>query len=100
MLYYTIMMLYMLKPTCVLKAMLQSAFSFILVFITASLAYDLKSMLHSKKICPMLHQKEALICWLQKFVLYVVPSFGAFIGTFFYFLVQLTINYGASEDEF
>ena len=24
---------------------------------------------HSKKLCPMLHQKEALICWLQKFVL-------------------------------
>ena len=23
---------------------------------------------HSKKFCPMSHQKEALICWLQKFV--------------------------------
>ena len=24
---------------------------------------------HSKNFCPMLHQKEALICWLQKFIL-------------------------------
>ena len=24
---------------------------------------------HSKNICPMMHQKEALICWLQIFVL-------------------------------
>ena len=25
--------------------------------------------LHSKKLCSMLHQKEAVICWLQKFVI-------------------------------
>ena len=31
--------------------------------------YENLSYIHSKKICPMLHQKGALICWLQKFVL-------------------------------
>ena len=31
---------------------------------------------HSKKLCPMLHQKEALICWLQGFVVSCTISNG------------------------
>ena len=35
----------------------------------STLKQGLFSLIHSKKFCPMLHQKEALICCLQEFAL-------------------------------
>ena len=34
--------------------------------------------IHSKKFCAMLHKKEALVCWLKKFVLSCIIINGEF----------------------
>ena len=56
-------------------------------------------LFHSKKFCSMLHQKEALICWQQKFVL-SCTIFCCFYRNFSPFSDVTYHNYGAAQDEF
>ena len=53
---------------------------------------------YSKKNCPILHEKEALVCWLQKFV----PSCALIDDELHQKIVKVSTKapkYGATQDE-